>query len=106
MVSVGADVQDDKSVLMRDTVEKMKKVIGAPRNYGPTEEEKEQARMLEEEKRARKEEEERSLRLKQREDEIAERKRRQEEWRTRLEEVLALELHISPHLHTPEEPLC
>ena len=84
----GAEVLEDKSIMMRDTVEKLKKAVGAPRNYGPTEEEKEHAQMLEEEKRSRKEEEERSLRVKQREDEITERKRRQEEWRTRLEEVL------------------
>lgn len=83
-----AEVQDDKSILMRDTVEKLKKVVGTPRNYGPTDEEKEHARMMEEEKRARKEEEERSLRVKQREEELTERKRRQEEWRTRLEQVL------------------
>ena len=73
--------------MIRDTVDRLKKLIGAPRNYGPTPEERERQRLLEEEARVKREEEERALRARQREEEIAERRHRQEDWRMKLEEV-------------------
>ena len=65
---------------MRDTVERIKKLMGEPRNYGPTPEELEEMKRLEEEAKLRMEAEERAERERKESDEAAERKRRQEEW--------------------------
>lgn len=81
------DVTKDSSHMMQDTVERIKKLMGEPRNYGPTPEEQEEFRRVEEETRLHKESEERAEKERREADEAAERKRRQEDWTARLEEV-------------------
>lgn len=63
-----------------ETVEKIKKLMGEPRNYGPTPEEQEEIKRKEEEERLKREEEERLERERKEAEEAAERRRRQEEW--------------------------
>ena len=74
------DVTKDKSEYMKETVEKIKKLMGEARNYGPTPEEREELRRQEEEARLKRESEERAERERREAEEAAERKRRQEEW--------------------------
>ncbi|GFR66473.1 adenylate kinase 7-like [Elysia marginata] len=73
--------------MMKDTVEKIKKIFGSPRNYGPTQEELEEMRRLEEEARVRREAEEKADKERREAEELQERRRRQEEWSQRLNEV-------------------
>ncbi|CAG2241509.1 AK [Mytilus edulis] len=84
---VKLDVTKDDSKMMKDTVDKMKKVIGGARNYGPTPEELEEMRRQEEEARLKKETEERQERERKEAEESNLRKQRQEEWTSRLNEV-------------------
>ncbi|KAK7483562.1 hypothetical protein BaRGS_00025236 [Batillaria attramentaria] len=65
------DVTTDTSPNMKDTVEKIKKIMKSPRNYGPTPEELAEMQRQEEETP----------------EEATERKRKQEEWSQRLNEV-------------------
>ncbi|XP_061172744.1 adenylate kinase 7-like [Saccostrea echinata] len=88
------DVTKDDSPMMRDTVEKIKKTIGEPRNYGPTPEELEEMRRQEEEARLRKEMEEKQEKERQEAEEAALRKQRQEEWTQRLNEVKREEFEL------------
>lgn len=44
MFLIYLDVSKDTSKNNYDTVEKIKKIIGEPRNYGPTDEEREEMR--------------------------------------------------------------
>ncbi|XP_041353358.1 adenylate kinase 7-like [Gigantopelta aegis] len=81
------DVTKDTSEMMQGTVEKCKKIIGKPRNYGPTPEELEEMKRKEEEERLKKEEDERLEKERREAEEAAEKKRRQEEWVERLTEV-------------------
>ena len=74
------DVTKDSSPMMKETVERLKKVIGKARNYGPTPEELEQLRKQEEEESQRQEEQRRVERERKEAEEAAERKKRQEEW--------------------------
>ena len=75
-----ADVTRDSTDKMKLTVEKIKKLLGHPRNYGLTAEEKEEIHRMEEEARQKKEAEEKAEQERQEAEEAAERKRRQEEW--------------------------
>ncbi|PVD26309.1 hypothetical protein C0Q70_13980 [Pomacea canaliculata] len=77
------DVTKDNSAMMKDTVEKIKKIIGKPRNY----EELEELRRQEEDERITKEKTEKEEKERQEAEEAAERKHRQEEWSQRLNEV-------------------
>ncbi|XP_064601852.1 adenylate kinase 7-like [Liolophura sinensis] len=81
------DISQDSSPMMRDTVEKVKKMLGQPRNYGLTQEEREEQRRLEEEARLKKEAEEKAERERKEAEEAQETKRKQEEWTARLDEV-------------------
>ncbi|ESP02316.1 hypothetical protein LOTGIDRAFT_199862 [Lottia gigantea] len=81
------DVVKDKSPMMKETIEKIKKIMGSPRNYGPTPEEIEEKRKAEEEERLKRETEEREERERKEAEEAAERKKRQEIWTQRLNEV-------------------
>lgn len=65
---------------MAETVEMIKKLMGEPRNYGPTPEELEEIQCQEEEKRLKREAEERAEREQKEAEEAAERKARQDEW--------------------------
>jgi adenylate kinase len=65
---------------MSEIVEHIKKLIGEPRNYGPTPEELEEIQRQEEEKRIKREEEERAEREQREAEEAADRKARQDEW--------------------------
>ena len=66
--------------MMIETVEKIKKMMGEPRNYGPTPEEMEEIRRKTEEERLKREEAERLEKERKEAEEAAERRRRQEEW--------------------------
>ncbi|RUS85279.1 hypothetical protein EGW08_006980 [Elysia chlorotica] len=81
------DVTKDTSEMMKDTVEKIKKIFGSPRNYGPTPEELEEMRRQEEEARVKREAEEKADKERREAEELQERRRRQEEWSQRLNEV-------------------
>jgi len=81
------DVTKDSSEMMKDTFEKIKKIFGTPRNYGPTPEELEEMRRLEEEARVKREAEEKAEKERKEAEELQERRRRQEEWSQRLNEV-------------------
>jgi len=81
------DVTKDTSEMMNDTVEKIKKIFGSPRNYGPTAEELEEMRRVEEETREKREAEEKAEKERKETEELQERRRRQEEWSQRLNEV-------------------
>ncbi|CAL1541835.1 unnamed protein product [Lymnaea stagnalis] len=81
------DVTKDTSEMMKDTVERIKKIFGAPRNYGPTPEELEEMKKVEEELREKRETEEKEEKSKREGEELQERRRRQEEWSQRLNEV-------------------
>ncbi len=65
---------------MKDTVAKVKKLMGEPRNYGPTPEEREEMKRVSEEQRLKRESEERAERERREAEEAAERKQKQEEW--------------------------
>lgn len=88
------DVTKDDSPMMRDTVEKIKKTIGEPRNYGPTPEELEEMKRQEEEARLKKEMEEKQEKERQEAEEASLRKQRQEEWTQRLNEVKREEFEL------------
>lgn len=96
------DVTKDESPMMKDTVEQMKKIIGAARNYGPTPEELEEMKRQEEEARLKKEQEEKQEKERREAEEAAVRKKRQEEWTTRLNEVKREEYEL---LETQSIPL-
>ncbi|KAK7104086.1 adenylate kinase 7-like [Littorina saxatilis] len=81
------DVTKDGSHMMKNTVERIKKTMGAARNYGPTPEELEEMRRQEEEDRQKKESEDKAERERKEAEESQERKNRQEEWASRLNEV-------------------
>ncbi|KAJ7383963.1 Adenylate kinase 7 [Desmophyllum pertusum] len=81
------DITPDKTRKMTKTVEQIKKLMGSPRNYGPTPEELAEMERSETEKRLDKERKAREERDKQDAEEAAERQRREEEWRVRLSEV-------------------
>jgi len=81
------NVMKDESHMMKNTVERIKKIMGGARNYGPTPEELEEMRRQEEEARQKREAEEKAERERREAEEAAERKRRQEEWASRLTEV-------------------
>ena len=65
---------------MKDVAEKVQKLMGKPRNYGPTPDELEEMNRVAEETRLKKETEERADRERREAEEAAERKRKQEEW--------------------------
>ncbi|XP_074647604.1 adenylate kinase 7-like [Tubulanus polymorphus] len=96
------DVMKDSSEMMHDTVERMKKVMGEPRNYGPTIEEQEEMRRQEEEAQLKREADEKAEKERQETEEAAERKHRQEEWGARLDEVKREEYEL---LETQSIPL-
>ncbi|CAG5133898.1 unnamed protein product, partial [Candidula unifasciata] len=88
------DVTKDTSEMMKDTVEKIKKIFGNTRNYGLTPEELEKNIQTEMEIKIKKEAEEKAEREKQEAEELQERKRRQEEWSQRLTEVKREEFEL------------
>ncbi|CAG5133560.1 unnamed protein product, partial [Candidula unifasciata] len=88
------DVTKDSSPMMKDTVEKIKKSIGSPRNYGTTVEELEQMKKLEEQGRMKKERRERRHMERHEAEEQQEKKRRLEEWSQRLQEVKKQEFEL------------
>lgn len=81
------DVTKDTSEMMKDTFEKIKKIFGSPRNYGPTPEELEEMRRQEEEAKTKREAEEKAEKERKEAEELQDRRRRQEEWSQRLNEV-------------------
>ena len=68
-------------------VKKVVKVVGAPRNYGPTEEERLELERIEMEKRMKKEAQEKLEQQRKEEEERKETKRRKDEWSARVKEV-------------------
>lgn len=96
------DATKDESDSMRDTVDKIKKIMGDPRNYGLTPEEKEELQRQDEEKRLKVDAEEKAEKEKQEAEEAAERKKRHDDWAARLEEVKREEYEL---LETQSIPL-
>ena len=77
---VTIDVTKDKSENMKEVGDKMQKLMGEPRNYGPTPDELAEMKRIEEEARLKRETEERAERERREAEEAADRKRKQEEW--------------------------
>ncbi|PAA65553.1 hypothetical protein BOX15_Mlig018534g2 [Macrostomum lignano] len=96
------DVSKDDSTMHAALVERIKKAIGKPRNYGLTPEEQEEIRRREETERLENEKRERDERERRERQEADERKRCQEEWAARLEEVKREEHEL---LEIRSEPL-
>ena len=61
-------------------VEQMIKIMGEPRNYGPTPEEVDEMERIETEKRVKKEQEEKEEKERQEAQEVALREQREKEW--------------------------
>ncbi|XP_068683125.1 adenylate kinase 7-like isoform X1 [Montipora foliosa] len=95
------DITQDKTRKMTKTVEQIKKLMGSPRNYGPTPEELAEMERIETEKRLQKERKEREEREKRDAEEAAERQRREEEWRVRLSEVKRQEQELLENQSIP-----
>ncbi|XP_073248934.1 adenylate kinase 7-like [Porites lutea] len=95
------DITQDKARKMTKTVEQIKKLMGAPRNYGPTPEELAEMERIETEKRLEKERKEREEREKRDAEEAAERQRREQEWRIRLTEVKRQEQELLENQSIP-----
>ncbi|XP_019630798.1 PREDICTED: adenylate kinase 7-like isoform X1 [Branchiostoma belcheri] len=96
-IDVSKDVSDD----MRQTVDKIIKTMGEPRNYGPTPEELEEMERKATEERLKREAQEQEERERKEAEEAAERARRQEEWAERLEEVRRQEQEVLEAQSTP-----
>jgi hypothetical protein len=75
-----AGIEQDKTQKMKDTVDKVAKVIGNPRNYGPTAEEKAEMEKIAQEERLRLEAKQRKEREQQEAEEAAETARKRGEW--------------------------
>ncbi|XP_002738748.1 adenylate kinase 7-like [Saccoglossus kowalevskii] len=82
-------------------VDKIIKIMGEPRNYGPTPEELEEMERVNTEKRLQREKEEKEEREMREAEEAAERQRRQEEWAQRLEEVKRQEQEVLENQAVP-----
>ena len=74
------DVVNDTSEDMKDTVEKIKKMMGDARNYGPTPEELEETKRQQDQEKQKKEAEEKAEKERQEAEEASGRKRRHDEW--------------------------
>ncbi|XP_065055319.1 adenylate kinase 7-like [Rhopilema esculentum] len=81
------DITVDTDENMKETVEKIIKIMGSPRNYGPTPEELAEMERMETEKRLEKEKKDRKEKEEQELLEAQERAKRLEEWRAKLSEV-------------------
>lgn len=75
-----SDVSEDNDPKYEKIIEKTTQMMGDPRNYGPTPEEKEEMERMAAETKMRKEAEERAEREKQEAEEESLLKQRQEEW--------------------------
>lgn len=95
------DITQDKTRKMTKVVEQIKKLMGKPRNYGPTPEELAEMERIETEKRLQKERKAREEREKRDAEEAAERQRREEEWRVRLSEVKRQEQELLENQSIP-----
>jgi len=95
------DITQDKTRKMTHTVEQIKKLMGSPRNYGPTPEELAEMERIETEKRLENERKAREEQEKRDAEEAAERQRREEEWRVRLSEVKRQEQELLENQSIP-----
>lgn len=95
------DITQDKTRRMAKIVEQIKKLMGTPRNYGPTPEELAEMERIETEKRLEKERKAREEREKRDAEEALERQRREEEWRVRLSEVKRQEQELLENQSIP-----
>ncbi|XP_027042544.1 adenylate kinase 7-like [Pocillopora damicornis] len=95
------DITLDKTRKMTKVVEQIKKLMGTPRNYGPTPEELAEMERIETEKRLEKERKAREEREKRDAEEAAERQRREEEWRVQLSEVKRQEQELLENQSIP-----
>ncbi|EDO36546.1 predicted protein [Nematostella vectensis] len=93
--------QDSNDPKMCATVEQIKKLMGEPRNYGPTPEELAEMERKETEKRLEKERKEREERERREAEEAALRAQREEEWRVRLQEVKKQEQELLENQSIP-----
>lgn len=81
------DISKDTSSNMSQVVEKIVKITGKPRNYGPTEEERMELERIQMEKMMKKEALEKLELQREEEEERKETKRRKDEWAARVQEV-------------------
>jgi adenylate kinase len=81
------DVTKDTSVRMKETVDKIIRMMGQPRNYGPTPEELAEIKRAEAEAKVKKDAADKAEMEKHEAEEAELRKKRREEWSQRLEEV-------------------
>ncbi|XP_029648772.1 adenylate kinase 7-like [Octopus sinensis] len=88
------DITQDKSTMMKQTVDKIKKIIKDPRNYGLSKEELEKIKRAEVEARLQREEKERIEKEERETAEETERKRNEEEWAKKLSEVKQQEYEL------------
>lgn len=96
------DVSKDSSIKMKDTVDAIVKMIGKPRNYGPTPEELAEMERVETLERLRREQIEKENREREEAEEALLRQKRHEEWSRRLEAVRREEQEL---LETQSVPL-
>ncbi|XP_077994074.1 adenylate kinase 7-like [Glandiceps talaboti] len=95
------DVTKETDSENKNIVEQVIKIMGEPRNYGPTPEELEEMERIETEKRLKREKEEKEERERQEAEEAAERQQRQQEWSQRLEEVKRQEQEVLENQSIP-----
>ncbi|XP_014781306.1 adenylate kinase 7 [Octopus bimaculoides] len=88
------DVTQDKSIMMKQTVDTIQKIIKDPRNYGLSKEELEKIKRLEVEARLQREEKERIEKEERETAEVTERKRNEEDWAKKLSEVKQQEYEL------------
>ncbi|XP_028398700.1 adenylate kinase 7-like [Dendronephthya gigantea] len=96
------DITQDSSPLMSNVVEQIAKLIGEPRNYGPTPEELVEMQRVEAEIKLEREKREKEEKIRREAEEATERARKEEEWRVRLNEVKKEEQEV---LETQSIPL-
>ncbi|XP_046849860.1 adenylate kinase 7-like [Xenia sp. Carnegie-2017] len=96
------DITQDSSPLMSNVVQQIEKLIGDPRNYGPTPEELIEIKRMEVEKQLEKERKEKEERNRREREEANERAKKEEEWKMRLNEVKKEEQEV---LETRSIPL-
>ncbi|CAI8007081.1 Adenylate kinase 7 [Geodia barretti] len=85
------NIEEDQSPECQDTVEKIKQMVGEPRNYGPTPEERAEMEQAAREERMRRERGEKEDRERNEAEEKAQRAKREAEWQAQLELVQAEE---------------
>ncbi|XP_071503445.1 adenylate kinase 7-like [Diadema antillarum] len=95
------DITKETDAENKNLMDQLVKVMGNPRNYGPTEEELEEMERVETEKRLKKAQEEREEVERREAEEAALKEQRQREWSSRLEEVKRQEKELLENQSIP-----